>query len=64
MKRSASRLVEERRVERVERLNDQAVRSITQSLVSLQSEYDQAVIGAIQKAEQHGGSPGHRERRL
>ena len=46
------RLVEERRVERVQRLNDQAVSSITQSLVALQSEYDQAVIAAIQKAEQ------------
>ena len=46
------RQAEERRVERVERLNDRAVRSITQSLVDLQSEYDQAVIGAIQKAEQ------------
>ena len=46
------RQVEERRVERIERLNDKAVRSITQSLVSLQSEYDQAVISAIQKAEQ------------
>ena len=46
------RLAEESRIERVQSLNDQAVRSITQSLVSLQSEYDQAVIGAIQKAEQ------------
>ena len=46
------RQAEERRIERVQRLNDQAVSSITQSLVSLQSEYDQAVIGAIQKAEQ------------
>ena len=53
------RQAEEDRVERVQRLNDQAVRSndqavrsITQSLVSLQSEYDQAVIAAIQKAEQ------------
>ena len=46
------RQAEESRVERVQRLNDQAVRSITQSLVELQSEYDQAVIAAIQKAEQ------------
>ena len=46
------RKTEESRIERVQSLNDQAVRSITQSLVSLQSEYDQAVIGAIQKAEQ------------
>ena len=46
------RQAEEDRIERVQRLNDQAVSSITQSLVSLQSEYDQAVIGAIQKAEQ------------
>ena len=46
------RRAEEGRIERVQRLNDQAVSSITQSLVSLQSEYDQAVIGAIQKAEQ------------
>ena len=46
------RQVEERRIERVQSLNDQAVRSITQSLISLQSKYDQAVIAAIQKAEQ------------
>ena len=46
------RRAEEGRIERVQRSNDQAVRSITQSLVSLQSEYDQAVIAAIQKAEQ------------
>ena len=46
------RQAEENRIERVQRLNDQAVRSITQSLISLQSEYDQAVIAAIQKAAQ------------